>query len=145
MGFSVSGAMVVILIGMFVAFGLLFPAVVDGIERVGDAQSDRSDRILERMNTDMEVVDTQSTGGGYFELEVENTGSTPIQLSTLDVIIDGEYTLGYTTEINDRGTDTDYWYPGEILIIAEEDADTTGNPDRYKLVTATGISVSGEL
>lgn len=145
MGFSVSGAMIVILIGLFVAFGLLFPAVVDGIERVGDAQSDRSDRILERMNTDMEVIGTQSTGGGYFEIEVENTGSVPIQLSTLDVIIDGEYILGYTTEIETRGTDTDYWYPGETLIIEEEDSDINGNPDRYKLVTASGVSVSGEL
>ena len=143
MGFSVSGAMVVILIGVLVAFGLMVPAVVDGFDRVSAAQDDRTDRLVDRMNADF-IVDSTQTPGGGFRITLVNTGSVGFSISSIDVLIDGEYTEAYTTSV-DGSEDTDLWLPGEELVIEDADAWDGNNPDWYKIVTELGLEASGEL
>jgi archaellum component FlaF (FlaF/FlaG flagellin family) len=66
MGFSTSGATVVLFVGLLVGVGVLYPTVESAGERVTDARSDRDDRALRQQNTAVELtVEDHATSYEY--------------------------------------------------------------------------------
>jgi len=137
MGFSVSASTAIIFAGLFLAFGILFPAVSNGYEQIRDAQVERDDAQLDLRNTQIEIDPDQTNSD---QLIVNNTGTTTLTVSEVDLLIDGEYQdrESLTTTV-DGDDETDLWLPGQSLNITDFD-----EGDRAKVVTEHGISVFTE-
>ena len=134
MGFSVSASTAIIFAGLFLAVGTLYPAVSNAHERVTDAEIERTDARLDMRNTEINitVVDTTTPSVG-----VTNEGSTSLNASDIDVIVDGVYQPRRTYESEGL------WVPGEQITIDNFDNFNDFNSvDRIKIVTDHGISAS---
>ncbi|MFO7832932.1 MAG: flagellin [Halohasta sp.] len=134
MGFSVSASTAIIFAGLFLTAGTLYPSVSNAHERVTDAEIERTDATLDMRNTDINitVVDTTDPSIG-----VKNEGSTSLNASDIDVVIDGEYQPRETYDSDGL------LVPGEQITIENfEDFDDFSSVDRVKIVTDHGISDS---
>jgi len=123
---------------LFLAVGILYPAVSNGFEQVQDAQVDRDQAQLDMRNTAIEIADT-----GDRDINVTNTGSTALKVSEVDVIVGGQYQPHGDLEnidVADTDSSTDLWLPGERLEI-----DVSDDSGSFRVVTEHGISVSGEF
>ncbi|MDS0281993.1 flagellin [Haloarcula onubensis] len=139
MGFSVSGSAALIFVAAFIGFGMFYSAAANSTELVNDAREDRSDRQLERTNTEIDVTDvTYNAIAQYVNLTVENTGATELTVSDVDVLVDNSYQTGYRTAV-EGDTATDLWLPGETLTI---NVTVGGTPSRVKLVTGPGVAAT---
>jgi len=143
MGFSVSGATAVILIGGLIAFSFAFSAVNNGYERVSAAQEDRDDRQLLQANSDVGIeTATYDDADGTLTVNATNTGSTELVVSEVSLLVDGTYRTNVTTSV-DGNTATDVLLAGEVLTMT---VNQSVRPDRVKVVTGTGVSaVSTEV
>lgn len=146
MGFSVSGSVAIISIGVLVAFGVMFPAVMDSSQQVSEAQSTQSERILDQQNTQIHINAT-AYDAGTLAVDVVNEGTVALDVDETDVIVDGEYvtpnatTVYQTSDKTDGDASTNVWLSGEVLeVVVELDS----SPDRVKVVTETGVSDSTE-
>ena len=138
MGFSVSASTAIIFAGLFLATGILYPAMDNGMERVQDAEGDRDQAQLDLRNTAIEIQSATTS-----EITVTNTGSTSLTVSEVDFLIEGEYQErgSFETEV-DGNTVTDLWLPGEDLTIRDF---TASGDDQIKVVTEHGISDTMEV
>lgn len=142
MGFSVSGSVAIVSIGVLVAFGVMFPAVIDSNQQVSEAQSTQSERILEQQNTEIHINDS-SYDGTNLTVEVVNRGTVALDVGETDLLVDGEYARPNQTTVyrslnkTDGETATDVWLAGEVLEVVVE-IDT--RPNRVKVVTETGVA-----
>ena len=136
MGFSVSASTAIIFAGMFLAVGILDPAVSNGFEQVQDAQVDRDQAQLDMRNTAISITEANED-----VITVENTGTTSLKVSEVDLIVDGTYKerSSYETAVEDNG-ETDLWLPGEELTL--NNFNNFSVDERAKIVTEHGISVS---
>jgi|AntRauTorcE11898_2_1112593.scaffolds.fasta_scaffold00040_77 flagellar protein FlaF len=139
MGFSVSASTAIIFAGLFLAVGVLYPAVSNGYERVTDAEIDRDDAQLDMRNTEINITDISS-----MEITVRNEGSTSLDADEIDLLDNGDYQRrtdsSYTvTNVNSSGSNL--WLPGESLQIQYN----SDSGDQLKIVTDYGISVTEEV
>ncbi|MFC4360162.1 flagellin [Halobium salinum] len=140
MGFSVSGSTAIIFVGMFIALGVLQPAVSNGFERVEDARSADADRLLDERNTDIDATELiHDTAADEVTLVVTNTGTTTLNVDDVDVIYNGSYESSVQTTVAGNST-TGVWLPGETLraTVSVPDANQTGA--RAVVVTEHGVS-----
>ena len=151
MGFSVSGSLVVVLLGLFIALSVYYGSVSNAMERVNDArlaQHEHSNGIHDAdLNiTSLSVVTSPSCG---VELEVNNTGSTELMLNDTDLLLDNEYRPDWQTDtVVDGETtgdepDTDLWLPGERVSIDETGLDAA--PRSVKVVSGPGVADTREV
>lgn len=165
MGFSTSAATAVMLIGFLVAASVFFPAVFTASSDTGDAFAAQADQTRDRLNTALDVTtaeqETTTDDEGNDEMSdvtvtVENVGTTSLDVSKTDVLLDGVYidpddTTRTVIDDGDRIADTDVWYPGSALEIVvpietiEESFEDGYEVDRAKVTTETGISVSATI
>lgn len=118
MGFAVSGATVVVFIGLLISAGMLYGTAWQSYESVDDAQQEQSERLLERQNTEIDVtaVDAGTDDLGDLTVDVENTGSATLTVSGTDFLVDNRYvTDDRGTRTVDGDSSTDLWQPGETL------------------------------
>lgn len=142
MGFSVSASTAIIFAGLFLAFGTLYPAVSNGYEQVTDAEIDRDDAQLDMRNANINITQLDTT-----TINVTNEGSTSLDASAIDVVVDGEYKPrdSYDTEVEGNDT-TELWLPGETLtVVPTDEAFDPSEGDQIKIVTDHGLSVTGEI
>ena len=148
MGFSTSGAAAIIFVGLFVAAGLVFPALEGAHERRVDALEERTDRALEVTNTDVELLEA-SHDDGELTIELENVGSTALSAPATDLLVDGELVDAETAVREDDGTepeaDRERWLPGETLVLTADTDDFEDDPERVKVVVENGVAVTGDL
>jgi len=138
MGFSVSASTAIIFAGLFLAVGILYPAVSNGYELVNDAEVDRGDAQLDMRNSEIEIDSISSDS-----ITVNNTGSTTLEVNNTDLVIDGEYQPrdSYDTAVEGSAS-TGLWLPGESLTL--DSFDDSAN-DQIRIVTDHGITVTGEI
>ncbi|MFC7027045.1 flagellin [Halomicroarcula sp. GCM10025324] len=143
MGFSVSGSAAIIFLAAFIGFGMFYSASANSLEQISDARDDQRDTLLEQQNTDITVTDVAyDPDTDTLDLTVENTGSTELAVSDVDVLVDNEYQSGYQTAV-DGDTETDLWVAQTTLEITV--TGLTAQPDRVKLVTGPGIESTQEV
>lgn len=142
MGFSVSGSVAIVSIGVLVAFGVMFPAVIDSNHQVSEAQSTQSDRILDQQNTEIHINDS-SYDGTNLTVRVVNGGTVTLDVDETDLLVDGEYvrpnetTVYHSLNTTEGEPSTDVWLTGEVLeFVVELDS----RPDRVKVVTERGVA-----
>lgn len=142
MGFSTSGAMAVLFVGLLVAVGIAYPVLETAHDRRASAIDDRDERALDIRNTGVAIDEIETVDEEIVLIRVENTGTTTLSVDETDLLINGDYIerSEYETEVNEE--DRDLWQPGETLEVFDlEDGD--GN--RVKIVTENGISVAEEV
>lgn len=141
MGFSVSGATVVVFAGLLVSVATLYPAVDTSNELRRDAIDARDERALELRNTDIEVTTARfSQTLDELTVVVENTGTTTLSVDRTTLLVDGVY-RSTTTDVA-GGTGRTVWAPGEELTFTDGFIlDLLGTaPTRVKVVTEFGVA-----
>ena len=139
MGFSVSGSAALIFVAAFIGFGMFYSAAANSTELVNDAREDRSDRQLERTNTEIQITTVNyDTNANYLNVTVENTGATELSVSDVDVLADNSYQTGYRTAV-EGDTTTDLWLPRETLAI---NTTVEASPSGVKIVTGPGVAAT---
>lgn len=137
MGFSVSGATAVILIGGVIAFSFAFTAANNGFEQLSDAHDDRAERLLSQQNTGVEVASaTYDADADRLTVVANNTGAAELSVERTTLLVDGSYTVPDDASVDGDGA-TDLWLPGEQLTL---EATVTSQPDRVKVATETGVA-----
>lgn len=153
MGFGVSGATAVVVVGLFVSAGLFYDAASTSYEAVGDAEAARAEALLEQRNTAIGVADAgvQPPGNAPLVVTVNNTGSTGVSVPETTLLADNvvvPHDSNATWAVEGDST-TDVWLPGETLEVSVsrtwlDDTFGTGvDPARVKVATDTGVSDTG--
>ena len=139
MGFSVSGSAALIFVAAFIGFGMFYSAAANSTEMVNDAREDRADRQLERTNTAIQITTVNyDMTSDYLNVTVENTGTTELSVSDVDVLVDNNYQTGYRTAV-EGNTTTDLWLPRETLAI---NTTVEPQPSGVKIVTGPGVAAT---
>lgn len=145
MGFSVSGATAVLFVGLLASAAIFVPAVDHYTEQRSDALTAYNEQVLTQQNTAVTVVNaTYENATGDLTIRVRNTGASTLSVSTLTLVVDGEYrTLRQSAVQVEAVSTTDVWGPGETLSITLSEVSET--PERMKLITGTGIAVTSDV
>jgi flagellar protein FlaF len=139
MGFSTSGSMAILLVGVLIAVGTAYPTVSTANERVQSAVDDRNDRSLAERNSDIALVnDTYNASNDTLVIWVNNTGSGTLHVNDTDVLVDGSYRQGYESSI-DGDVSRAVWLPGQTLRI---EISVSPEPNRFKIVNEYGIAIT---
>jgi flagellar protein FlaF len=144
MGFSVSGSAAIVFAGMFIAFGMLQPAVSNGLEEVSDARAESGDRLLDQQNTAIEIVNATYDGAGNVTVLVDNTGTTAISVRDADFVLDNSYESPASTRV-DGNRETTAWLPGETLRANLTVGGDTPVGDRLVVAVDHGVSATTEV
>ena len=157
MGFSVSGATALLLIAFLISFGAFYTASTGAVDQVQDAQVDQTDRSIETLNTEIEIVsdETSYNETGDWELTVvaRNTGASTLQVDDLSLLVDGKYISFDSDDVGLSEPEGDsLWIPQQRLEITI-DIETTDElndedfDDRVtiKLVTEHGIAATDRV
>lgn len=136
MGFSVSGAAVLLFAGLLVAFGMWSTATANSVERVQESETARLDRMLERTHTTIEITATTWDGADTLTVTVSNRGERSWWLSEMDVVVDGAYRTAWSAG------SPDLFRPGDSRQV---NIDLSAKPDRVKLVADAGIADAAEV
>lgn len=141
MGFSVSGSLVLVLLGLFVAAGAVATTGANTMERLAEAQGDRADRVrhVQDAAVDVTAVDLLAGVDCGVEVRANNTGSTTLSLTDTSLVFDDAVLTGWRDGAAVEGNaSTSLWAPGEQLV-ATLDALSTA-PDGVTLVTKRGVA-----
>lgn len=149
MGFSVSGAAVIVFLGIFIGFGMAYTAANNGVELINDAYEDSADDELTRQNTAITITDAVANDAETtLSVTIDNIGSATLSVHDTDILIDGKYTPHTKDSMDvlkvDGNGDTDLWLPGETLHF-EYDYSSEPTPARVKVVTESGVSASANV
>jgi flagellar protein FlaF len=137
MGFSTSGSMAILFVGVLVAISTAYPMMSAANERVQTAVDDRGDRSLSQRNSDIELANvTYNETTDVLVVRVNNTGSRALSVDDTDVLVDGQFQQGYATSVDGDGSRS-IWAPGETLRV---ELSTSTRPGRVKVVTEFGIA-----
>ncbi|WP_237718830.1 flagellin [Halogranum rubrum] len=137
-----SASAAIIFAAMFIAMGMLYPAVANGSERVTDARSDTADAMLDQQNTAIAFVNASyDEPSSTLTVTVDNTGTTDLSIEATDILVNNTYTESATTTV-DGDPSTDLWLPGERLTVEVDVSLTADGSNRVVVVTNHGISRS---
>ena len=144
MGFSVSGATVVISVGLLVSAATLYPALDRYSERRLEAVDGEHERALDRQNTALGAANaTYNASTDRLVVTAENTGTTTLDVDRVDLLVDGRYRTVSTASVTvDGGAGTATWLPGERLRI---EITRSTAPSRVKIVAGPGVAVATEV
>lgn len=143
MGFSVSGSMVIIAIGLLIGFSIAFGVVDDNVAQMTDANAGRSDEILDRHNTEINITNlSYNATADQLTIRVENTGTTTQSVDGTTVLLDGRLHEPVSTEIAGDGT-TELWLPGETMNLTIADLPT--EPGRVHVIVENGVTSGREV
>lgn len=138
MGFSTSGSLLVIFVGVFLALGTMYTVSSNATDAVSSAAVDQHEQQERVLDTRIDVTDALwHTTDGNLTVQVDNAGAAELTVSGTSVLVDGEHD---TAEAFDHsqvdGTETDLWGIEEQLVLER----STDQPTRVKVVTEVGVA-----
>lgn len=145
MGFSVSGSLVVVLLGLFIALSAYYGSVANAMERAHDARDAQQDRFDSIADSALNITSVEVlTSPCGVRVRVNNTGSSKLYVNDTDLLLDNGYRTAWEDAAVVDGTadgsepGTDLWLPGERLTIEETGLDAA--PRSVKVVSGPGIA-----
>lgn len=149
MGFSTSGSLLVIFVGLFIALSTMYTAASNTSDQFTAATDDQFDRHSDVQETRIDITEAVwHTTEETLTVRIDNVGSTDLSVGATSVLVDGTYrglaefdtkAVGKATEDESfEGADTDIWELGEQLWLET----TTDEPARVKIVTAAGVAAA---
>lgn len=140
MGFSVSASAAILFATMFIAMGMLYPAVANGAELVTDARADSADTLLDQQNTAIAIESVEyNATTTTVTVAVDNTGTTELPVSGTDALVNNIYRTPSSTTVEGNSA-TDLWLPGERLTLELDVSLTADGSNRVVVVTSHGVS-----
>lgn len=126
MGFSTSAVVIIFAASMIYMATIFYPLAYMSYQQVKEAKKNSNELWNEKLNT--KIVITNWSGN---IITVFNNGSTTLNSSQIDVIINGEIKSSSSFTINPNGV-----WPPETSI----DVDIQAGSGRVKVITANGVS-----
>lgn len=134
MGFSLVAAAAIIGVSTIIVIGIIVESLLPTMTEVNDSYDDMKDRAINQIQTDINItsVTTPANGSNYdLNFSVENTGSTALETSYFNILINGtDYQFTCTGS---------YLYPENELYFNVTNLSGTGNRI-LKVITENGIS-----
>lgn len=144
MGFDVTAANIIFFIAFLAIGSVALGAYWSNADHVEDARRFDHERSAELAHTNMTITSASYDGGAQrFTVQVENTGSTVIDLSELGYLIDGTLVADATIEDIDvvgEGSPTDVWLPLETIDV--DFLPVTTSPGAFQIVAQNGASAN---
>lgn len=140
MGFSVSGATAVVLVGLLIGVGIAYPTLAGSFELITDARDDQADRIAAQQNSAIEIV-SATYDGNDLEVTVDNAGTITFTVDRTDLLVDGRYESEANAAIDGVGS-SELWQPGEELVYS---VSLSEEPNSVKVVVETGVAARAEV
>ncbi|USZ70446.1 flagellin [Natronosalvus halobius] len=137
MGFSTSGAVAILFIGLLVAVGIVYPTVETAHERRADAIDERDERALDLRNSDVALEATYDDVANELRVNVTNTGATTLSATETTLLVDGVVRPDAATSVEDDATRERVHSGEELQFIV---SDVTDYPNRVKVVTEHGLA-----
>ncbi len=139
MGFSVSMTFAIFLVAFIALSSILVSSYDYRSNLIDDAKEVRQERMLDELQTDLEITSTSHNAmGSFLTINVNNTGSTVLNANKVDVILDGSLKTGDISSLMVDGVATTVWAPDEPLRI--NITGVSSNPARVKLIAENGIA-----
>lgn len=154
MGFSVSGSTAIVFVGVLISTSMFYTAASNGFERLEDSRTTATEKSLEQHNTDINVTEVTLSLTGNLTVEVNNTGSTALEVENVDLLVDNHYQEADSVTLLDDGEvvatltslldgssgsdGTDLWLPGETLRLTANLG--LSSPNRVKVVVGPGVA-----
>ena len=126
MGFATSIAVVIIFVSLLITATVYYPLLLNSYKNLEESKNEKHEIQMEQLNTAIKIINI--TGNN---ITVSNNGTTVLNASKSDVLVDGVYTT-YTV------TPSGFWLPGENAVFV-----VSGNYSRIKIVTENGVSAYG--
>jgi len=119
---SVSAAAGIVMIGVILIFGTLYPAIERSRELKNEARSEWIQQQDAKQRADMTITYINHTDE-RLNISLINTGDTSLGLNELEVLVDGVYEseniMGWIVE--EDITNTNIWNPGQDLKLILQD------------------------
>ncbi len=137
---STSASLLLIFFGTTIAFGSLYTAGTNAVDRVGGGYGEQLAHQEAVSATDVTVTAATPTDGTV-TVNATNDGDQTLALSETDLLVDGRLVADWRANATVAGDpDTDLWLPGQSLTV---ELGTTG--DRVVLVTDLGVGDGREV
>ena len=137
---STSASLLLIFFGTTIAFGSLYTAGTNAVDRVGGGYGEQLAHQEAVSATDVTVT-AATPADGTVTVSATNDGDRTLALSETDLLVDGELFADWRANATVAGDpDTDLWLPGQTLTV---ELGTTG--DRVVLVTDIGAGDGREV
>jgi len=146
MGFSTSGSVAVLLIGLFLALSVFVPTLFHVGGSSGEAFSSQSELIREQSNTEISIQSVDTDSG--IQLSVSNTGETSLGVRETDLLVNGYYVEPDDTAVevgDDTRDSTNLWQPGsdlELVVDQQSLPDEVDDVERVQVSTENAIKDS---
>jgi len=138
-GFGVSGSTAVIFLGVLIASGTLYPAVTGAREQISDAHDGKSEDLLDRRNTAIDVVSVvYDNSSNNLEINATNAGTTTLSVEDATLLVDNEYVSPDTTRVG-GDSNTDVWAADQTLVF---DVNDVAQPDHVTVVAGNGVTAT---
>ncbi|MBN1391053.1 MAG: hypothetical protein JXA22_10480 [Candidatus Thermoplasmatota archaeon] len=125
-----AAAVAVLLIGLMIGLTVAQPSLDRALTDLKDARESIATEIVELKNTDMELISTfHNDTTSVLNLTIGNSGSSVMELSDLDVLVNGTYAASGPVG---------YLYPGQTLTLSVKNVTDLRS---VKVVGPWGISV----
>ena len=134
MGFSVSAAAAIIGVAVLISIELMVANVIPTITDTQDSYDEMKDRAINQIQTDINITNvvTSINGSNYdHNVTVENTGSTSLETTKFDILINGVKQTFVCSKI--------YLHPENIVYFNVTNLVGAGDK-RVKIVTDNAIS-----
>lgn len=144
MGLSTSAGMVIVFIALFSSGIAIYTGLLNNYEIVREAGKERELRLENKVFTDIDILEAEyDRGAKQLKISIENEGDTVLDVSKIDVIIDGLIKTGdiaaRTVRIDGATTwnTPSFWPPNSLLNLTINNVN--GFPLRVEIVTGNGI------
>jgi archaellum component FlaF (FlaF/FlaG flagellin family) len=115
MGLSVSAASAILFSSFLILFGAMFGAINMYQDKIQTAQENNYDRALEAQATEIAIIGVDAGNG---TISVMNHGSTTLDVSGLDLLINGTLETSSISSLSIEGHPASHlWLTGEVLYI----------------------------
>ena len=120
MGFSVSATMAIFFAAFLILFSILYSSVNQAFDTVSESFDDKYEYMNDKLETQIEILDVcYQRDTNILEIRVQNTGSKVLDISKVDLVLEGVFEASVNKTVGD--TMTDVWLPQEVLTMTVED------------------------
>ena len=124
MGFSVSATMAIFFAAFLILFSILYSSLNNAFDSVSESFDEKYEYMNDRLDTQITILDVSyQRDANTLDIRVQNTGSKVLEISKVDLILEGIIPASFNKSI--QGTDTEVWLPMEVLTITVEDPDVS--------------------
>lgn len=138
MGFSVSATFAIFFIAFLAIGSSLYHTTYGTLHSLSTSIKDQHEMIMAAQQTSISIVSITVSGRSRdydLALIVENTGSTTLDPSKLNILIDG------VLQVNNLASGA--WFPKESITISYQNLSSSIQNHRVKIVTENGVSTYG--